>query len=42
MNVNITNPIFHNEDKARDHISESRWPDGLASAANAGLVADLG
>ena len=29
MSVNITDPIFHDEEKARDHISESRWPDGV-------------
>ena len=28
MNVNITDPIFHNEDKALAHITASRWPDG--------------
>jgi transposase-like protein len=28
MNVNITDPIFHNEDKAKAHIELSRWPDG--------------
>ena len=25
MNVNITDPIFHNEDKARDHLERDRW-----------------
>ena len=29
MNVNITAPIFHDEDKARAHIEASRWPDGV-------------
>jgi transposase-like protein len=28
MNVNITNPIFHDEAKAEEHIFASRWPDG--------------
>jgi len=28
MNVNITNPIFHDEAKAAAHIEQSRWPDG--------------
>ena len=28
MNVNITDPIFHNEAKAERHIFLSRWPDG--------------
>lgn len=29
MNVNITDPIFHNEDKAQEHIERSRWADGV-------------
>ena len=29
MNVNITDPIFHDEAKAVEHIAESRWPDGV-------------
>ena len=28
MNVNITDPIFHNEEKALEHIFNGRWPDG--------------
>ena len=28
MNINITDPIFHNEYKAMEHIFNSRWPDG--------------
>ena len=28
MNVNITDPIFHNEEKAVEHIFNQRWPDG--------------
>ena len=28
MNVNITDPIFHDEAKAEAHIFHSRWPDG--------------
>jgi transposase-like protein len=28
MNVNITDPIFHDEAKAEEHIFRSRWPDG--------------
>ncbi|QNM83548.1 IS1595 family transposase [Sphingomonas sabuli] len=28
MNVNITDPIFHSEEKAEAHIFNSRWPDG--------------
>jgi transposase-like protein len=26
--VNITNPIFHDEDKAIAHLEASRWPQG--------------
>ncbi len=25
MNINITDPIFHNEDKAREHLERGRW-----------------
>jgi len=28
MNVDICNPIFHDEAKAEAHIFQSRWPDG--------------
>jgi transposase-like protein len=28
MNVNICDPIFHDEAKATAHIEQSRWPDG--------------
>lgn len=28
MSVNLTNPIFHDEDKAREHLEAQRWPDG--------------
>jgi transposase-like protein len=28
MSVNLTNPIFSNEDAARRHFEELRWPDG--------------
>ena len=36
MNVNITNPIFHNEDKARAHIEKSRWPNGIVDCPHCG------
>jgi transposase-like protein len=26
--VDLTNPIFHDEDKAREHLEATRWPDG--------------
>jgi transposase-like protein len=28
MNVDLTNPIFHDETKAREHLEAARWPDG--------------
>ncbi len=28
MNVDLTNPIFHDEDKARAHFEAQRWPNG--------------
>ena len=28
MNINITDPIFHDETKAVKHVFDSRWPDG--------------
>jgi transposase-like protein len=28
MEVDLTNPIFHDEDKAREHLEALRWPDG--------------
>jgi transposase-like protein len=28
MSVDLTNPIFTNEDKAREHLETLRWPDG--------------
>jgi transposase-like protein len=28
MNINITNPIFHDEAKALAHLESDRWPDG--------------
>jgi transposase-like protein len=38
MNVNITDPIFHNEDKAVEHIFNSRWPDGEPICPHCGSV----
>jgi transposase-like protein len=29
MNINITNPIFHDEAKAQAHIEATRWPKGV-------------
>jgi hypothetical protein len=28
MTVDLTNPIFHDEDAARRHFEAMRWPDG--------------
>jgi transposase-like protein len=28
MSVDLTNPIFHNEDAARAHLESVRWPEG--------------
>jgi transposase-like protein len=28
MTIDLTNPIFHDEDKAREHMEALRWPDG--------------
>lgn len=28
MNINLTNPIFHDEAKALAHLEASRWPNG--------------
>ena len=36
MNVNITDPIFHNEAKAVEHIFRQRWPDGEPTCPHCG------
>jgi transposase-like protein len=28
MNLDLTNPIFHDENKAREHLEAQRWPNG--------------
>lgn len=28
MSIDLTNPIFHDEDKAREYFEQVRWPDG--------------
>jgi transposase-like protein len=30
MNVSLTDPIFHDTDKAREWLEQSRWPNGVA------------
>ena len=29
MTFDLSDPTFHDEDKAREHIEASRWPDGV-------------
>lgn len=29
MNIDLTNPIFNDEDKARDYLERLRWPEGV-------------
>jgi transposase-like protein len=29
MSINLTDPIFHNEDAARADLESIRWPDGV-------------
>lgn len=29
MSINLTNPIFHDEDAARAHLEKQRWPNGV-------------
>jgi transposase-like protein len=36
VNINITNPIFHNETAAVKHIFNSRWPDGEPTCPHCG------
>ena len=36
MNVNICDPIFHDEAKAEEHIFNSRWPDGEPTCPHCG------
>lgn len=28
MDIDLNNPVFHDEDKAREHLEAIRWPDG--------------
>src|SRR4051794_35778093 len=36
MNVNITDPIFHDEAKALAHLEADRWPDGEPTCPHCG------
>src|SRR4051794_9810827 len=38
MNVNITDPIFHDEAKALAHLEADRWPDGEPTCPHCGSV----
>ena len=38
MNINITDPIFHDEAKALAHLEADRWPDGEPSCPHCGSV----
>lgn len=39
MNINITDPIFHNEEAAERHIFLSRWPDEEPTCPHCGSTA---
>ena len=30
MDIDLTNPIFHDETKATAHMEADRWPDGVS------------
>src|SRR5258706_1482898 len=36
MSVDLTNPIFHDEDAAREHLEAQRWPDGKLFCTHCG------
>jgi transposase-like protein len=38
--VDLTDPIFHNEDAARAHFEAIRWPDGKPICPHCGIVGD--
>src|SRR4051812_49324883 len=38
MNINITDPIFHDEAKALAHLEADRWPDGEPTCPHCGSV----
>ena len=37
MSVNLTDPIFHDEEAARAYFETIRWPDGVASCPHCGV-----
>jgi transposase-like protein len=38
VNINITDPIFHDEAKALAHLEADRWPDGVPTCPRCGSV----
>ncbi len=38
MAINLTDPVFTNETKAREHLEEIRWPDGKPTCPHCGSV----
>ena len=40
MSVDLTNPIFHNEEAARAHFEAIRWPDGKPVCPHCGVVGE--
>ena len=38
MSVNLTDPIFHNEDAARAHFEALHWPDGKPICPHCGVI----
>ncbi len=38
MSVDLTDPIFHNEDAARKHFEAIRWPDGKPVCPHCGVI----
>ncbi len=41
MNINITDPIFHDEAKALAHLESDRWPDGERCVPSVKALASL-
>jgi transposase-like protein len=38
MSTNLTDPIFHDEEKARAHFEAIRWPDGKPICPHCGVI----
>jgi transposase-like protein len=38
MSTNLTDPIFHDEEKARAHFEAIRWPDGSPICPHCGVI----